>query len=182
MTCPDVLNKIKSKYRQTNRKLHISGPVDANISYKLSDIGEGIRDVTIKEWYVKVGDRISQFDKMCEVQSDKASVTITSRYDGVITKIYHDIDNVALVGQPLVDIEVDDSGKNKIRSKITFFCIYLSLTIPKKVLLVCCKIIYLLILHHLLNKSYLSCMMQNYKLSIKTFCLRVAQLRKIIKE
>lgn len=55
-----------------------------------------------------MGDKISQFDKMCEVQSDKASVTITSRYDGVITKIYHDVDGIALVGQPLVDIEVED--------------------------------------------------------------------------
>ena len=34
--------------------------------------------------YVKEGDTVSQFDSICEVQSDKASDTITGHYDGVI--------------------------------------------------------------------------------------------------
>lgn len=83
----------------------------------MSDIGEGIREVTVKEWFVKVGDTVQQFDNLCEVQSDKASVTITSRYDGTITKLWHDIDEVALVGTPLLDFEVaecanDDAASN----------------------------------------------------------------------
>lgn len=41
----------------------------------------------LKEWHVKEGDRVAQFDNICEVQSDKASVTITSRYDGIIKKL-----------------------------------------------------------------------------------------------
>ncbi|XP_027014941.2 lipoamide acyltransferase component of branched-chain alpha-keto acid dehydrogenase complex, mitochondrial isoform X2 [Tachysurus fulvidraco] len=64
-------------------------------------------EVTVKEWYVKEGDRVSQFDSICEVQSDKASVTITSRYDGVIRKLYYDVDSIALVGKPLIDIETN---------------------------------------------------------------------------
>ncbi|XP_076648801.1 dihydrolipoamide branched chain transacylase E2 [Halictus rubicundus] len=96
---------------QKCRFLHVScfrcGDV---VPFKLSDIGEGIRDVTIKEWFVKPGDRVSQFDNICEVQSDKASVTITSRYDGLIKALRYKVDDVALIGDSLLDIELDDNG------------------------------------------------------------------------
>lgn len=54
---------------------------------------------------------MEQFDNLCEVQSDKASVTITSRYDGKITKLYHNIDEIALVGKALVEFEVADEDE-----------------------------------------------------------------------
>ncbi|XP_058063250.1 lipoamide acyltransferase component of branched-chain alpha-keto acid dehydrogenase complex, mitochondrial [Anopheles bellator] len=94
---------------------HTTALLQRLVSFQLSDIGEGIREVTVKEWYVKVGDTVEQFDKLCEVQSDKASVTITSRYDGKISKLHHDVDSIALVGKPLLDFEVekdDDSDSS----------------------------------------------------------------------
>lgn len=78
------------------------------MTFNLSDIGEGIHEVSVKEWFVEVGQVVSQFDNICEVQSDKASVTITSRYDGRIMKLHHSIDDIALVGKPLLDFDVDD--------------------------------------------------------------------------
>ncbi|CAE7554814.1 Dbt [Symbiodinium microadriaticum] len=56
-------------------------------------------------WYVKVGDRVKAFDKICEVQSDKATVEITSRYDGLITAVHHAEGGIVKVGEALVDIQ-----------------------------------------------------------------------------
>ncbi|XP_045160460.2 lipoamide acyltransferase component of branched-chain alpha-keto acid dehydrogenase complex, mitochondrial-like [Mercenaria mercenaria] len=95
------------------RNIHVTACVNELVQFNLSDIGEGIREVHIKEWYVNVGDKVSQFDSLCEVQSDKASVTITSRFDGVVKKLCYEIDDIALVGKPLVEIETDTSAAAK---------------------------------------------------------------------
>lgn len=42
------------------------------------------------------------------MQSDKASVEISSRYAGKILKLHHGLNDIAKVGSPLVDIETDE--------------------------------------------------------------------------
>ncbi|XP_053602955.1 lipoamide acyltransferase component of branched-chain alpha-keto acid dehydrogenase complex, mitochondrial [Plodia interpunctella] len=102
---------------QTSSQFHTSQPSNGIVAFKLSDIGEGIREVVIKEWFVKVGDNVQQFDNICEVQSDKAAVTITSRYDGVVKRLHYAVDQTALVGNPLVDIEVDNVSEEDASSE-----------------------------------------------------------------
>lgn len=94
----------------STRDLHVSGARLEILQFTLSDIGEGIKEVTVKEWFIKPGDTVAQFDNICEVQSDKASVTITSKYDGVVTKLYYQVDDIAQTGDPLIDVEVAGSG------------------------------------------------------------------------
>ena len=80
--------------------------------FPLSDIGEGIAEVKITEWHVKEGDVIDEMDELCVVESDKASVDITSRYAGKIVKIHYQLDEVAKIGSVLVDIECDDDAES----------------------------------------------------------------------
>jgi len=77
--------------------------------FKLADIGEGIAEVEIIQWFVNEGDDVKQFDRICEVQSDKATVEITSRYDGVIKSLQFDVGDMAAVGSTLVEIETEDA-------------------------------------------------------------------------
>nr|XP_056700711.1 lipoamide acyltransferase component of branched-chain alpha-keto acid dehydrogenase complex, mitochondrial [Euleptes europaea] len=110
LTAKYTLGLDKSKWKDQHQHRSIITTVVSLgqiVQFKLSDIGEGITEVTVKEWYVKEGDIVSQFDSICEVQSDKASVTITSRYDGIIKKLHYNLDDIAYVGRPLVDIETN---------------------------------------------------------------------------
>ena len=84
-----------------------SQPTLAVIPFNLADIGEGIAEVEIMGWMISDGDDINEFDEICEVQSDKATVTITSRYTGKVTKVHYEVGELAAVGQPLISIDVE---------------------------------------------------------------------------
>ncbi|KAJ1563072.1 hypothetical protein HK405_002891 [Cladochytrium tenue] len=83
------------------------------VPYLLADIGEGITECEVVQWHVKEGDRVEQFDKICEVQSDKAAVEITSRYDGVVRRLLYRPGEMAKVGAPLVEIETVDEEESE---------------------------------------------------------------------
>mmetsp|Transcript_8936 Transcript_8936/g.19123 ORF Transcript_8936/g.19123 Transcript_8936/m.19123 type:complete len:568 (-) Transcript_8936:179-1882(-) len=79
-----------------------------SIPFLLADIGEGISEVELLQWFVQPGDVVSQFDRICQVQSDKASVEITSRFDGTVGELCGEVGEMVKVGQPLLFIQVAD--------------------------------------------------------------------------
>ncbi|KAL6763353.1 2-oxoacid dehydrogenases acyltransferase-domain-containing protein [Haematococcus lacustris] len=58
------------------------------VSLPLAQTGEGISECELVQWFVKEGDVVREFDKLCEVQSDKATIEITSRYSGVLRRLH----------------------------------------------------------------------------------------------
>lgn len=83
----------------------------------LADIGEGIVECEIIQWFVEPEARVEEFSPLCEVQSDKASVEITSRFSGVVKKLYYEAGEMARVGKPFVDIDMQgDVGQETLDS------------------------------------------------------------------
>ncbi|KAF9400414.1 hypothetical protein BGX21_004354 [Mortierella sp. AD011] len=91
-------------------RFHASALANAKVPFLLADIGEGITECEVIQWFVKAGDKVEEFDRLCEVQSDKASVEITSRFTGTIASLKYKVGDMARVGAPLVEIETADDA------------------------------------------------------------------------
>lgn len=76
--------------------------------------------------------RLTFLDSSEQVQSDKASVTITSRYDGVIKKLNYEVDEMCKVGASLVEIEV---GECAWRKSLSVLLLYLRVELRRRGLL-----------------------------------------------
>ncbi|KAI1263105.1 2-oxoacid dehydrogenase acyltransferase [Xylariaceae sp. FL1019] len=87
----------------STRRMRVVKPV------LLADIGEGIVECEIIQWFVEPEARVEEFSPLCEVQSDKASVEITSRFAGVVKKLHYEAGEMAKVGKPFVDIDILDA-------------------------------------------------------------------------
>jgi 2-oxoisovalerate dehydrogenase E2 component (dihydrolipoyl transacylase) len=79
----------------------------AIIGQKLTDVGEGTKEVSVTQWFVEEGAAVKEWDKLCEVQSDKAQVDITSLYTGIVKKIHFKADEIIQTGDDILDIEVE---------------------------------------------------------------------------
>jgi len=75
--------------------------------FKFPDIGEGIHEGTILEWYAEKGQRIKMGDPVVKMETDKVVADIPSPRDGVIAARYGKIGDVIQVGEPLVEIEIE---------------------------------------------------------------------------
>jgi 2-oxoisovalerate dehydrogenase E2 component (dihydrolipoyl transacylase) len=63
---------------------------------------------------VKLQASIQAFDPLCEVQSDKASVEITSPFDGVVKELLVKEGEIAKVGAGICLIEVDEETQDSV--------------------------------------------------------------------
>src|SRR3954468_3737516 len=81
--------------------------------FKLPDVGEGTAEAEIVAWHVGVGDTVDEDQNLVDVMTDKATVEMTSPVSGKVLSIHGEPGEMAAVGSPLVELEVEGEGNVK---------------------------------------------------------------------
>ncbi|KAJ3676129.1 hypothetical protein LUZ60_003541 [Juncus effusus] len=74
------------------------------VEVPLAQTGEGIAECELLKWFVQEGDQVEEFQRLCEVQSDKATIEITSRFKGKIHQIHFTPGDIIKVGETILKI------------------------------------------------------------------------------
>jgi pyruvate dehydrogenase E2 component (dihydrolipoamide acetyltransferase) len=77
----------------------------ARLDFKLPDIGEGVTEGEIVEWFVRAGDTVVEDDPMVEIMTDKATVTIGAPCDARVEALCFEVGAVAQVGEVILTLE-----------------------------------------------------------------------------
>lgn len=73
--------------------------------FKLPDLGEGLPDAEIHEWFVKVGDVVVADQPLVSMETAKAVVDVPCPQSGTIAKIFGQPGDVIKTGEPLMAFE-----------------------------------------------------------------------------
>ncbi len=77
----------------------------SRLDFKLPDVGEGVTEGEIVQWFVAVGDAVAEDDPMVEVMTDKATVTIGAPCEARVERLCFEVGAVARVGQVILTLE-----------------------------------------------------------------------------
>jgi 2-oxoisovalerate dehydrogenase E2 component (dihydrolipoyl transacylase) len=78
-------------------------------SFHLPDLGEGLPDATIVEWFVKVGDTIRLDEPLVSMETAKAVVEVPSPFSGKVLSLAGGDGDVIETGSVLAEFEIDPS-------------------------------------------------------------------------
>ena len=81
--------------------------------FRLPDIGEGVAEGEVVQWFVKEGDAIQEDQPLVSVLTDKANVEIPSPKTGRIAKIHAPVGQKVKVGGVLVSIETGETPSGR---------------------------------------------------------------------
>ena len=83
--------------------------------FNFPDIGEGLEEGTIAEWYVQKGQQIESGEPLVNMETDKVATDLPSPKTGTIVAIYGKVGETIKVGDSLVEIEIEGvSGKEAV--------------------------------------------------------------------
>ncbi|MET8856891.1 dihydrolipoamide acetyltransferase family protein [Streptomyces sp. NPDC004579] len=74
--------------------------------FKMPDVGEGLTEAEILKWYVQPGDKVTDGQVVCEVETAKAAVELPIPYDGVVSELRFPEGTTVDVGQVIIAVDV----------------------------------------------------------------------------
>lgn len=75
-----------------------------------TDVGEGLHEAEILQWFVDIGDTIERDEAIVELQTDKVAIEVTAPKKGIITKRVGEVGDKIIVGDMLVEV---NTGQNE---------------------------------------------------------------------
>ncbi|MGJ4730863.1 biotin/lipoyl-containing protein, partial [Luteimonas sp. SDU101] len=87
--------------------------------FQLPDLGEGLPDATIVEWYVKEGDTIRLDDNLVSMETAKAVVDVPSPVSGKVLRLAGAAGDVIVTGAILAEFEIDPSQPQRAEGQDT---------------------------------------------------------------
>lgn len=79
--------------------------------FNLPDLGEGLPDAEIHEWFVKEGDTVKADQPLVSVETAKAVVEVPCPQDGIIIKLFGKAGDIINTGEPLVEFEAQEGAR-----------------------------------------------------------------------
>ena len=79
-------------------------------SFRLPDIGEGVVEGEVVEWFIAVGDAVVEDDPLLSVMTDKATVEIPSPVSGTVTALTGGPGDIIAVGEICAEFEIEGEG------------------------------------------------------------------------
>lgn len=76
-------------------------------NFNLPDLGEGLPDATIVEWFVKEGDVIKLDEPLVSMETAKAVVEVPSPVSGKVLKLSGAAGDIIPTGSVLASFEID---------------------------------------------------------------------------
>ena len=78
--------------------------------FKLPDLGEGMVESEIAEWFIKVGERVNEEDIVGTMMTDKAAVELSSPVTGKVIRLGGEPGDMVAVGAALVVFETAETA------------------------------------------------------------------------
>ncbi|WEH43586.1 dihydrolipoamide acetyltransferase family protein [Streptomyces sp. AM 2-1-1] len=75
--------------------------------FRMPDVGEGLTEAEILTWYVRPGDRVTDGQVVCEVETAKAAVELPIPYDGVVGEIRFPGGTTVPVGEVIITVHAN---------------------------------------------------------------------------